>query len=191
MYACAADLHNSINRSRFLGLVLGKAQERAVAQGFGDAILSALEAPDRTMRAEALAGVEAPTSGGQAVLTLLTAAEEGEGSPAEAAARLLTLADSADVPLVYRQLATLKAVAIPDGGLSIDDRRSRMEGLALAGGLVRLMAEEQLALIEIETGATDAALERLQRIFEDAEATAGLRQRASQLIVALGGQPGG
>ena len=51
------------------------------------------------------------------------------------------------------------------------------------------MAEEQLALLEVETGNRDAALERLQRIVEDAEATAGLRQRAAQVIVALGGEP--
>ncbi len=164
-----------------------KAEERATAQAFGDAILAALGQPDRPVRAAALAQVEAPESGGRAVLTLLTAAEEGADNPAEAAARLLALADSADVPQVYRQVATLKAVTVEGSGLSPEDRRSRMEGLVLAGGLIRLLAEEQIALIEIETGDQAAALERFQRIAEDAEATAGLRQRASQLIVALGG----
>lgn len=166
-----------------------KAGERQSAQAFGDAILSALEAPDRAARAEALAQVEAPSNGGRAVLTLLMAAERGTGAPEEAAAMLIGLADSPDVPQVYRQLATLKAVAIPGSGLDAQERRSRLEGLAATGGLVRLLAEEQLALLEIETGAADAALERLQRIVEDAEATAGLRQRVSQVILALGGEP--
>ncbi|WP_397542209.1 hypothetical protein [Roseovarius salis] len=166
-----------------------KAQDRAEAQAFGDAILAALEAPDRAARAEALAGVEPPTDGGRAVLTLLTAAEQGGVDPQGAAQRLLSLADSPDVPQVYRQLATLKAVTIPDGGLDIRERRQRMESLTRTGGLLRLLAEEQLALIEIETGETQAALDRLQRIVEDAEATAGLRQRARQVIVALGEEP--
>lgn len=166
-----------------------KAGERQTAQDFGDAILAALEVPDREARAEALAAIAAPGDGGRAVLGLLTAAEESGEDPARAARRLLALADGEGVPVVYRQLATLKAVALPGSGLSPDERRMRLEGLAQAGGLVRLLAEEQLALLEIETGARDAALERLRRIAEDAGATASLRQRVAQLIVALGGDP--
>lgn len=167
-----------------------KAAERQQAQDFGDAILAALEQPERADRAEALAAVEAPGADGEAVLSLLTAAEEGSDDPAEAARRLLALADSTgEIPQAYRQIATLKAVAIPDSGLDAADRRTRLERLTQAGGLVRLLAEEQLALLDIETGNRDAALERLQRIVEDAEATAGLRQRAAQVIVALGGEP--
>ncbi|MGR3313221.1 tetratricopeptide repeat protein [Roseovarius indicus] len=166
-----------------------KAQERQQAQAFGDAILSALNAPERAARAEALDEIDAPTDGGRAVLALLTAAEEGTENPESAAQRLLSMADSQGVPQVYRQLATLKAVTIPDAGLSVEDRRMRLDGLTNAGGLTRLLAEEQLALLDLEEGNRDAALERLQRIVEDAEATAGLRQRVSQVIVALGEEP--
>jgi hypothetical protein len=48
------------------------------------------------------------------------------------------------------------------------------------------LAEEQLALIDLETGNRDAALERLGAIASDAEATMGLRRRVTQVIVALG-----
>lgn len=166
-----------------------KATERARAQAFGDAILVALEAPERSERAAALSAIEAPGAGGRAVLTLLAAAESGADDPAAAAGALLALADDTQVPQVYRHLATLKALAIPGSGLTPQDRRMRLEGMTQAGGLVRLLAEEQLAWLDIETGARDAALERLQRIVEDAEATTGLRQRAAQGIVALGGEP--
>jgi hypothetical protein len=165
-----------------------KAEARAEAEAFGDALLAALNAPDRAARAEALSDVAAPDPAGQAVVTMLAAAEASEGSPAEAAEHLLALADAPDTPQVYRQLATLKAVSLGQEALDIDTRRQRAEGLLLAGGMVRLLAEEQMALIEIEAGDRAAALERLNRIAEDAEATAGLRQRASQLIVALGGE---
>ena len=44
-------------------------------------------------------------------------------------------------------------------------------------------------MLDIEAGDTAAALEKLQGIVVDAEVTAGLRQRATQLIVALGAEP--
>lgn len=166
-----------------------KAAERARAQAFGDAILAALEVPDRAARSAALAAIAAPGAGGRAVLTLLAVAETGAENPAAAAGALLALAEDTQVPQVYRQLATLKALAIPGSGLSPQDRRSRLDGMTGAGGLVRLLAEEQLAWLDIESGAPAVALERLQRIVQDAEATASQRQRAAQLIVALGGEP--
>jgi hypothetical protein len=164
-----------------------KAQQRAQAQALGDQILAALEAPERAARAEALAQVEAPGGGVEAVIALLTAGEESGVDPQEAATRLMALADDPDVPQVYRQIAVLKGVSIADNGMSADDRRTRLEGLLPGGGLVRLLAEEQLALIDMETGATGAALDRLRDISENAEATPGLRRRVAQLIVALNG----
>ena len=54
---------------------------------------------------------------------------------------------------------------------------------------LRLLAEEQLALIELEQGETEAAIDRFQSILADAESTSDLQQRATQAIVALGGTP--
>ena len=71
--------------------------------------------------------------------------------------------------------------------MAADERRAVLEGLIQTSSPLRLLAEEQLALIEVEAGDTTAALERLERIAADAEASAGLRRRATQLIVALGG----
>jgi len=53
-----------------------------------------------------------------------------------------------------------------------------------------VLAEEQLALVEVEMGQTEAALDRLQSLLQDQETTAGLRRRASDVIVALGETPG-
>ena len=71
--------------------------------------------------------------------------------------------------------------------LSVEERRAGLEALAVPGQPLRLLAEEQLALVEVETGEREAALTRLQGMLDDSEITAGLRRRASQLIVALGG----
>ncbi len=164
-----------------------KAQARAQAEAFGDSMMAALEAPEPALRVDALSEIAAPSPGGQAVLALLSAAEEVNIAPAEAAGRLLALADRSDIEPVYRQIATLKAVTIPESGLTPETRRTRIEGLALGGGLLRLLAEEQLAVIEVELGDTGAAVERLQAIITDAGVTPGLFRRASQAIVALGG----
>lgn len=166
---------------------INKASARADAEGFGDAVLSALGSEERAARAAALSDLEAPTPGADAMLKLLTAAELGAASPNEAAENLLTLSDRSDIPLIYRQVATLKAVMIPDAGMAPSERRTRLEDLALAGGLMRLLAGEQLAMLEIEEGTPEAAISRLQELYVDAEASQGLRERVSGVIVALGG----
>mgnify|MGYP000023548564 CR=1 FL=1 len=163
-----------------------KAQARAEAQAFGDAVLAALSQEEAAARADALQAVEAPGPGGEAVAVLLATAEQAQNDAAGAATRLLGLADRTDVPEVYRQIATLKAVTIPDSGLDAGARRGRLAPLAAQPGLVRLLAEEQLAMIEIETGARAAALDRLVSLAVDAEATEPLRRRVAQVIVALG-----
>ena len=166
-----------------------KAQAREAAQAFGDSMLAALSEPDRTARASALRDVQAPNPEAAAVVDLLTAAETAGGDAEAAATRLLEIADRPETGEVYRRIATLKAVTLPDSGLDTDTRRQRLEGLVADGGIVRLLAEEQLALIALETGDRSTAIERLTAIAADAEATAGLRRRATQVIVALGEDP--
>lgn len=163
-----------------------KAQDRAAAQALGDAVLVALATEDRAARAAALDAITAPGAQAASVIALLAAAEEAADSPEAAAQRLLALADRSDVEAVYRDIATLKAVMLPGSGLDAEARRGRLTGLALSGGVLRLLAEEQLALIDLETGNREAALERLAAIASDAEATMGLRRRVTQVIVALG-----
>lgn len=172
-----------------------KAQERAEAEALGDAIIAALGEEDAAARNAALDAIAVETGGAQAIVELLAAGESGAEAAPDTAERLLALAGSPEVPLVYRQIATLKAVTLPEAGLSAEDKTARLEGMAAGGGLVRLLAQEQLALADLESGDTAAALERLQEIYQSAEATAGLRRRAAQLIVALDGDieemPGG
>ena len=165
---------------------VAQGRARSEAQAFGDAILAALSAREGTERATALDAVAAPGPGGAAVVDLLASAERSEADTPEAARRLLELADTPDTPAIYRRLATLKAVALPGSGLSAEARRARLAPLASQPGLVRLLAEEQLAMIDLETGARGAALDRLSALAADAEATPPLRRRVAQVIVALG-----
>lgn len=166
-----------------------KAQAREAAQDFGDTMLAALSESDRSARASALAEIDAPNPEAAAILDLLTAAETAGQDTEAAAERLLDIADRTETGDVYRQIAILKAVTLPGSGVDADTRRQRLEDLVSEGGIVRLLAEEQLALIDLETGDRSAAIERLTSITSDAEATAGLRRRATQVIVALGEDP--
>jgi hypothetical protein len=166
-----------------------KAQALAAAQALGDDIVAALEAADAAARAAALAGVQAEDSAAQAVLAMLRASELAEsGDNAGALALLDSVASNGDVPQIYRQVASFKSLLVQGDALSASERRTRLEGIAQTVASLRLAAEEQLALMDIDAGQTDAAIERLQRILADAEVTQDLRRRASQLIVALGGQ---
>lgn len=169
-----------------------KAQARASAENAGDAILSALEADEPSARIEALKAVQNQdiTQGAKAVVALLQAAEQGvDGDPAGAQAALEAIASDGSLPEIYRQIASFKAASRSDGALSTQERQIRLEALSAPGMALRLLASEQLALIDIDAGNTESALERLQSIVVDAEVTAGLRQRATQLIIALGAEP--
>ncbi|NDW47679.1 hypothetical protein [Ruegeria sp. PrR005] len=166
-----------------------KAQATAKAQRLGDDIIAALASDDAAGRAAALSQVETDTAGGSAVLGMLTSAAESADDKAAAALRLEAIATNGDLPEIYREIAGFKSLILQADTLSAADLRQRFEALARPGAPLRLLAAEQLALIDIAQGDVDAALARLQAIREDAEVSADLQQRATQLMVALGADP--
>lgn len=174
-----------------LGLVGGAAyiewqaaQDRARAQGFGDALLAALDSADAEARIAALAAIDAPNAEAQIILALLAAGQASEAEDAAgAAARLRAAADLPGVDRRYVDLALLKAEMMDPG--PEDQSRTILEAIAAPGAPYAALAEEQLALLEVRAGNLDAALDRLRAIERSAAATSGLQQRAAQLIVAL------
>ncbi|WP_370402110.1 hypothetical protein [Sulfitobacter sp. JB4-11] len=171
-------------------LEIRKAQARAQAEALGDAMLAALSVDDTADRAQALTGISAGSAEGAAVLAMMTAAEQAKADDIPAAiATLDQLSVDGDVPAIYRQVAQFKSLILQSGVTDADERRLSFDALAQPGNPLRLLASEQLALIDIETGDTEAALARYQDILGDAELTQDLQQRALQVIVALGGSP--
>ncbi|MGR3502898.1 tetratricopeptide repeat protein [Pseudaestuariivita sp.] len=167
-----------------------KAQTEAAAQALGDEILSALDSPEPQARIDALGEIDAGSPGGSAMLQLLIAAEQAQDGQTEAATGALAgVASNGELPQIYRQIAAFKALLAQGTETPAAERRIGFENLAVPGNTLRALAEEQLALIDVEEGDTDGAITRLTRLIDDAEATEGLRQRARQLIVALGGEP--
>lgn len=162
---------------------------QAEAEATGDALRAALSEPDAGARLAALEEVDANGAAGRAaLLALMTAAAETEAGENEAAlARLDGVIADAEAPAVFRDLAALKASVVGPGMLTPDERLSRLTALTVPGNPFRLLALEQTALAEVEKGETDAALDTLRSILADAAVTPDLRERATQLIVALGG----
>ena len=165
-----------------------KATEMATAQQLGDSLLQALEKDDTTARSTALAKVDAVGTDSQALVNMLLANEQQvAGDTSSALTTLTALSNDTSLPKAYRDLAVLKLVLLAGRDMAADERRAKLDGLAVAGGAFRLLAEEQLAMLDIDEGNTEAAISRLQDIIDDVETTAGLQGRASQLIVVLGG----
>ncbi|MBY4892087.1 hypothetical protein KUL25_04845 [Rhodobacteraceae bacterium N5(2021)] len=160
------------------------AQQRAQAEAFGDALLQALDGDDTEARIAALEAVEVPSAEAGIILALLTAGEAANGEDrADAATRLRAAADAPGVARRYVDLALLKAEMLDPAPEA--EARATLEALAAPGAPYSALAEEQLALMEVRAGDLDAGLDRLRAIERSAAATAGLQQRAGQLIVAL------
>lgn len=165
-----------------------KVRDAASAQAFGDQLLVALAGEDATARQSALAGLETTDASRAAILSLLRASATltGESEDAEVArTELLALADMPEVDGTYRHLALLKAM-LAGGTDDVARNGLILEELAAPGAPFRTLAVEQQALTAIAAGDTGTAVTLLRALLDDAETTQALRQRAQQLIVALG-----
>ena len=92
-----------------------------------------------------------------------------------------------DVDPLYRDLAQLKALMLQADTLDPVALKQGYALLAVPGAPYRLLAQEQMAIVDVRTGDTPAALTALAAIAADAGVTSGLRDRVNGLIVALGG----
>ncbi|MFV1439630.1 hypothetical protein VWX97_16295 [Phaeobacter sp. JH18-32] len=165
-----------------------RAQTEAAAQALGDQMIAALDSDDSAARANALDAITAETAGGDTVLKLLQAGALADaGERAAAVERLNAVASNGEMPVIYRHIATFKALGLQQDSLPIADRRIQFEALAQPGAPLALLAQEQLALIDIEDGNAEGAITRLRDIIASAAVTSDLKDRASQVIVALGG----
>ncbi|MEM8956879.1 MAG: hypothetical protein AAGC86_03595 [Pseudomonadota bacterium] len=163
-------------------------QARSQAQSFGDGLLAALNSEDPGARLAALESVPA-TGDAFALRQLIAAAEIANEDPAAAEGFLRAVMTDDSVSQRYRDLATIRLVMVPDVPVLSSDRVALLEPLTVPGAPFRLTALEQKALVHVERGETALALADLVILRDDVGASAAMRDRASQLIVALGGLP--
>lgn len=170
-----------------------KAKARSTAEATGNAMLAALAVDDPNERNALLTELTEALDGGVEstlpVLFLRAQALMDAGDPIGASAVLDSIVANEDFSPIYRDIAMFKRLLLDGVEDSPEERRADFETLAVPGNPLRLLAEEQLALIDVEQDDSQGAILRLQAILSDQEATTGLRNRAAQLIVALGGSP--
>lgn len=162
-----------------------KSRAEARAQAFGDALTEALDMGGTEERAGALDAIAA--DGDQTGILALMRASDPETDKAGALAALDKLAADASQPQTYRDLAVLRRVIVAGKDAPLADRRAALTDIAAAGRPFRTLAQEQLAYLLVEEGKTDEAIAALTQLSQDQEAPQGLKARAKQIIVALGG----
>lgn len=158
------------------------------AQQLGDRLVTAINEEDPAARAAALAEV-APEAGDAAVIVEMRRAGElvDAGDAAGAIAAFDAIANSGAAP-VYADMALLKSLMLRGEDQDAAARDAALAQLAAPGALYRPLALEQQGLIALEAGDRDKAVEIFTELFQDSEITDGLRNRATQMLVALGAE---
>lgn len=162
-----------------------RAQAEARAEAFGDAVLEALDLGAPEDRVTALSST--PADGEQVAILNLLLASDPVADRDGALAALEKLAADPAMPPSYRDLAVLRKVVIAGADLPVAERRAVLDPVAAPGRPYRTMALEQLAYLLVEEGKTDEAVAAFTTLLSDQESPGGMRARAEQMIVALGG----
>lgn len=163
-----------------------KEKAQTEARAFGDKLMAAVADKDP---GTALAKIDAEGGSRQAVRDLMQgdAALEA-GNPEEAVKFYDAVGAQADVPRSLSELAQFKAVIAAGHTMEPAKRDAVLVKLATPGAPYRLLAMEQQAAVKLAAGDSDGAIEIAKQILADAGLTPGLQQRATELIVALGGE---
>ncbi len=167
------------------------ARDTANARAEGDAILAAMEKTTPEERQAAFDAMPAGRNGAVVAELLAASVDVGAGDLEGAATRLEAIAADPLMPQIYRDLATLKAVMTRGTSMEPTARIAALQPVAVAGRPFRLLANEQIALAQLDAGDSESAIATLNAIVEDAEVSQSLRDRAMKLIVALGGSLAG
>ncbi|MDA9609442.1 hypothetical protein N9S42_00450 [Paracoccaceae bacterium] len=167
-----------------------KSKAETAAQLFGTNIIDALAEKNIDDRISKLQKINAPGDNAKVVIAMLLSAElNGSESATLEKSSLSTITEDSSIDAHYRELLNFKILLGSAESLSLEERATAFEALSKPGNPFRLLAEEQLALIELEQGYVDNAVEKISQILLDAELTAGLRNRATQMMIALGKDP--
>lgn len=161
-----------------------RTDERAKAdsEAFGKAV-ALIDGGQQDEALKALATLQEEGSAGYSFLAGLREADilVIRGDTAGAAKTYERLSANSDYDQVLRQFAELQVIALNIDNPEAGDLKNRLEVLAAPGAAWGPMAEELLALIEINSGDLKGARERLERLAANEDAGQSLQARAREL----------
>mgnify|MGYP001196054078 CR=1 FL=1 len=167
-----------------------KSKAATAAQFFGTSIINALNETSVNDRISKLQKINAPSDNAKVVIAMLLSAElDGSENLTTEKSSLSRFTEGASIDAHYRELLDFKILLGSAETISLEERLAAFEAMSKPGNSFRLLAEEQIALIELEQGNIDKAVDTISQILLDAELTAGLRNRATQMMIALGKDP--
>lgn len=161
--------------------------ERQEAQAWGDAILAAQASGDPA----ALTKVDPDgSSGRRALATLLAAGQWAESGGTDAAVEALrTLAGDSESDGVLKELAQLKLVMLTGSSMDAAEKDEILTRLSRAGAPFELLGLEQKAVALLEAGREEDAVTLIRQIQKKEGQSAALRQRLSDMMIVLTGEP--
>ncbi len=166
-----------------------KSKAETVAQARGDAIAAALAKETAADQITALDALTTDAGGAVSLLAMQKAALQVQDGQIDAALTTLdTLAASDTVAPIYRDMATFKALMLRGKDIEPAARMAALDQLAIPGNPFRPLALEQMAVVKLDAGDKSGAIEILTSLLNESEVSAGIQQRATQLLVALGGE---
>ncbi len=159
------------------------------AQLRGDAIMDALSKPNAADQIAAMENISADPGDAKALLDFQRAAILAGDSQKEAAlVALNAIANDSLAKQVYRDMARFKALILGGNDMDQVERMAGLEALATPGNGFRPLALEQIAVAKLDAGDNDGAIEQLTQLLNEPDISAGMRQRAVQMLVSLGGE---
>lgn len=163
-----------------------KSQRVDSARSFGDKILNA----NNNNKLENLREISTKNVNQDFLVNNLIFSELIAGKKIDEAKQvLLKMENSSEKSGAYEELNLLKLGLLNkyNGKMSLADQYKYFEQLSKPGSAFRNLALEQMALILIEQKEISEAIALLSRLRKDSEVTGSLYQRATQLIISLGG----
>jgi hypothetical protein len=124
----------------------------------------------------------------KALARLRHAASQAAAGDAEAAADLyLEVANEPGLDPAYADLARLQAIRVNAAGMDTAAAMAELDRLAAEGAPYRLLALELRAALRLNAGDVEAAQADLMAVVTDPQATRGMRERASVMLLSSGG----
>lgn len=166
----------------------GQALKEAEGERYG-AAQAALETGRLGEAAEAFAALAKDSEGGYAALAQLRAADAkaAAGDLPGSVALLDALAKDSRVDPLYRDLATLLGAERLVDSAPLEEIGSRLATLLAPDSLWRPLASEIKGFAELRAGKSEAARATFSALRDEANAPAGIRIRAAELLQGLGG----